>query len=405
MKKTNKNWIIATCFAFVLTILSAFIVGLGGVMNFIPAGQANGITYGLKAAIADYGANWTFSTSGRRAMLQAGFVIVGALFFVLASIVTIKKKKYFGFIGVIGGTCAILFVPFLAILAAIIYRASAMTVAALWTIAVSAVLLALGFIFSIYSLATAPSMAKEEEKEEEVAAPAAKEAVFDEEAARRVADEEISKAFDAREEGISEDRVNELIADAIAAHNEELHTEYVEEETDSEEEETPAEEAKPVEDAKEEVAAEETASEETPDDDDPFSKLRSKKRASFETRLKKADADLRHKYYDLRDYIKSYGVKNRISNPGDTFSAHRERYVFVTISGKHIKAFFALDPKDYESGTIPVEKMDSKKYEDIPCCLRIKSDLSYRRAMKLVDDVMAKKGVAKPEAPKDEESK
>ena len=174
---------------------------------------------------------------------------------------------------------------------------------------------------------------------------------------------------------------------------EELHTEYVEEETPAEEpkEEEPAEEA-------------EETSEETESEEDPFGKLRAKKRASFETRLKKSDADLRHKYYDLRDYIKSYGVNNRISIPGDTFSAHRERLVFLTITGKHMKAYFALDPKDYEKSPIPVESVETKKFQDVPTCLRIKSDLSFRRAQKLVDDLMTKKGLVKKEEDKPEQA-
>ena len=91
----------------------------------------------------------------------------------------------------------------------------------------------------------------------------------------------------------------------------------------------------------------------------------------------------------------SYGIKNRVSIPGDTFSAHRERYVFITITGKKLKVNYALDPKDYENGTIPVETNNSKKFEDLPLTFKIRSDLSYRRALKLVDDVMAKKGITK----------
>ena len=95
----------------------------------------------------------------------------------------------------------------------------------------------------------------------------------------------------------------------------------------------------------------------------------------------------------------SYGIKNRVSIPGDTFSAHRERYVFLTISGKHIKAYFALDPKDYENSTIPVETTNIAKYEDVKCTLKVRSDLSFRRACMLVDAVMAAKGVNKGDAP------
>ena len=112
--------------------------------------------------------------------------------------------------------------------------------------------------------------------------------------------------------------------------------------------------------------------------------------------LKNSEYDLRHKYYDLRDYIKSYGVNNRISIPGDTFSAHRVRYAFITINGKHIKAFFKADPDKYADSPIPVKRAKAKKFEDLPLEFKVQSDLSFRRACKLVDDIMAEAGFEKP---------
>lgn len=129
-------------------------------------------------------------------------------------------------------------------------------------------------------------------------------------------------------------------------------------------------------------------------------KGKAKRRVSFETKLKKSDYDLRHQYYDLRDYIRSYGVKNRISIPGDSFSAHRERLVFITISGKHLKVCYALHPSAYNESPIPVKVNDSKKFADVPCEFHVRSNLSFRRACKLVDDVMASKGIVKPEEKK-----
>ncbi|MCQ2771660.1 MAG: hypothetical protein MJ238_00065 [Bacilli bacterium] len=124
-----------------------------------------------------------------------------------------------------------------------------------------------------------------------------------------------------------------------------------------------------------------------------------KKRTKFESKLKRLDKDLRHKYYDLRDYIKSYGINNRVSIPGDTFSLHRERYAFITIAGTKIKIWLALDPAKYADSPIPVEPAKTKKFEDLPSVFKVKSDLSFRRAKKLIDDVMAAKGIEKPAEP------
>ena len=129
-----------------------------------------------------------------------------------------------------------------------------------------------------------------------------------------------------------------------------------------------------------------------------------RKRKPFETRLRNSEYDLRHKYYDLRDYIKWYGLRNRVSIPGDTFSYKRQRYAFVTIVGKHLRIYLQLNPQDYADSTIPVEQAEAKKYEDLPCLLRIKSDLAYRRAKKLVDDLMVKIGMPRPEGEEPKET-
>lgn len=373
MKLKKSIWLQTTIVGGILVFLSAFCIGLGGVADWIPSGKNHGVRFGLKAAISEYGAVWAGRNNGKCALIMIGCIIMAVLFAILCSIFLAKKKKYFGFIGMVVDILAILFFPFTVILANQLINAGAMTPAPMWIILIAVLALFVGQFEATVGLLLSPAIGAADAQEEAEEKPVEEEKpVFDEEAARRVADEEIKKA--------------------IAAHVEELHTEYVEEETPAEEpKEEPAEEA-------------EETSEETEIEEDPFGKLRAKKRASFETRLKKSDADLRHKYYDLRDYIKSYGVNNRISIPGDTFSAHRERLVFLTITGKHMKAYFALDPKDYEKSPIPVEGVDTKKFQDVPTCLRIKSDLSFRRAQKLVDDLMAKKGLVKKEEDKPEQA-
>ena len=198
-------------------------------------------------------------------------------------------------------------------------------------------------------------------------------------------------------------------------------------------EEKPAEEAKPVEEKKEEPKPAEEKKEEKPEEKPVAAaqpqpvvvvikqeaaqpapveekkaapapviaaKGKARRRASFETKVKNSDEDLRHKYYELRDYIKSYGIHNRVSIPGDTFSAHRQRYIFVTISGKHLKVSYDLNPNDYKNSTIPVEFNKAKKFADLALLFKVRSDLSLKRAKILVDDIMKAKGVEKPEEKK-----
>jgi len=121
-------------------------------------------------------------------------------------------------------------------------------------------------------------------------------------------------------------------------------------------------------------------------------------RIPFEERMKVAEQDLLDNYNELKNYILSYGVKSRVSNSGDTFRLHTETYVKITIAGKGLKLYYALDPKAYADSTIPVTDVSHKSiYVEIPACFKVKSVLSVKRAKQLVDDVMAKKGLVKGE--------
>lgn len=121
-------------------------------------------------------------------------------------------------------------------------------------------------------------------------------------------------------------------------------------------------------------------------------------RIPFEERMKVAEQGLLDNYNELKNYILSYGVKSRVSNSGDTFRLHTETYVKITIAGKGLKLYYALDPKDFANSTIPVTDVSRKGiYAEIPACFKVKSVLSVKRAKQLVDDLMAKKGLAKGE--------
>lgn len=130
-------------------------------------------------------------------------------------------------------------------------------------------------------------------------------------------------------------------------------------------------------------------------EDDYFAKLNKHRREGFESRIAASDEDLKAKYDELVAYIGSYGIKGRLSLPGITFSRHCERFVFITVSGKKLKAYFALDPEEYRDGTYPTVVSQAKKFEDLPVMMSVRSDLSLKRAKTLIDDVMAGKGISK----------
>ena len=117
-------------------------------------------------------------------------------------------------------------------------------------------------------------------------------------------------------------------------------------------------------------------------------------RIPFEERIVSADKAMKDNYNELKNEILSYGVKSRISNSGDTFRLHRKTYVKITIAGKSLKLYFALDPKDYKDSTIPFQDAGEKNaYAEIPFVFKVKSELSMKRAKQLIQDVMEKDGL------------
>ncbi len=110
-------------------------------------------------------------------------------------------------------------------------------------------------------------------------------------------------------------------------------------------------------------------------------------RIPFPTRLLDADEEMKANYNELKAECLSYGLKSRLSNSGDTFRLHTKTYVKITVAGKSLKLYLALDPKDYENSTIPVKDAGGKNiYREIPVVFKVKSPLSMKRAKQLIAD-------------------
>ena len=173
------------------------------------------------------------------------------------------------------------------------------------------------------------------------------------------------------------------------------------------EEPAPAEEA-PVEEAKEEVVAEEAPApvveaapaplftkKEVPEGEPEAPKY---ERLTFAERLLQSEQDVQDLYNEIKNEILSYGVKSRISANGDTFRLHKKMYVRITVAGKSLKLYFALDPKDYADSKLPIQDASDKDmYTDIPLCFKVKSGLSVRRCKELIQDTMDKDGLEQGE--------
>lgn len=121
-------------------------------------------------------------------------------------------------------------------------------------------------------------------------------------------------------------------------------------------------------------------------------------RIPFQERMINAEKEMKSNYNELKNEFLSWGLKSRVSNSGDTFRLHRKTYAKLTIAGKSLKLYFALDPKDYADSTIPVQDASSKEcYAEIPLIFKVKSPLSMRRCKELIQTVCEKDGLEQGE--------
>ena len=131
-------------------------------------------------------------------------------------------------------------------------------------------------------------------------------------------------------------------------------------------------------------------------------KKKSAPRIPFAEKMVKADKDLQDKYNEIKNEILSYGVNSRVSIACDTFRLHRKPYVKINIVGKTLKVYFALKPKDFVDSPIPVmDASDKVAYEEVPALLKVKSNLSVKRAKELVKLAMEADGVERENVPED----
>ena len=388
----NKKILRTTCIAFVLWLIAALITGILGVSDLCNGGvgilNSELFTYGLRASIQYYCLMWKPSQFSHPTAYVGVVLVFVALTMGIATIVlAIKKKKPVLFLTALTEIIAIGFLPFIFIFVIPMVEMRVMRAVPMLLMGGATGLNLFAIYFAILPvirdlLGLLDKAAGAEQKKEECCCG---------------------------EAGLGEEEVRALVKEGVDQHVEEYHQEKEEEPAPApapEKEPEPEPEPEPEEEPEEEDEEEEEEDDEAPAEvgADGLVIKGKRKRKPFETRLRNSDYDLRHKYYDLRDYIKWYGLRNRVSIPGDTFSYKRQRYAFVTIVGKHLRIYLQLNPQDYADSTIPVEQAEAKKYEDLPCLLRIKSDLAYRRAKKLVDDLMAKIGMPRPEGEEPKET-
>lgn len=119
---------------------------------------------------------------------------------------------------------------------------------------------------------------------------------------------------------------------------------------------------------------------------------------SFTAKLIQSPEETKKYYEELKNEVLSYKKTNsRISWHHDAINAGRNYVLKFAIRGKTLCVYLPLNADDYVDSKYKVEKVESKKYEDVPCLYRIKNDRRLGYAKELIAIVCANLGLEKGE--------
>ena len=123
---------------------------------------------------------------------------------------------------------------------------------------------------------------------------------------------------------------------------------------------------------------------------------------SFAAKLKQSEDDIKGYYRALKNALTEYKkINSNISWHGDRFNFGRDTVARITITGKTLGLYLALDPADPEFKQTVYRQKDvskQKAYEGTPFMVKIKSDGGLKKALRLVIALAEKLGAEKDEA-------
>lgn len=117
---------------------------------------------------------------------------------------------------------------------------------------------------------------------------------------------------------------------------------------------------------------------------------------SFTAKLIQSPGETKKYYEELKNEVLSYKKTNsRISWHYDAVNVGRNYVLKFAVRGKTLCVYLPLNADDYTNSKYKVEKVESKKYEDVPCLYRIKNDRRLGYAKELIALVAANYGLEK----------
>lgn len=116
---------------------------------------------------------------------------------------------------------------------------------------------------------------------------------------------------------------------------------------------------------------------------------------SFTAKMSQSEDDVKAYYSDLKNALLGYKkIRSNVSWHGDRFNYGRETIAKMGINGKTLCFYLALDPNDEETfkPTVYHQKNvgDQKAHESTPFMVKVKSAAAVKKALRLVDALVAK---------------
>ena len=122
---------------------------------------------------------------------------------------------------------------------------------------------------------------------------------------------------------------------------------------------------------------------------------------SFIARIIQSDDDCKQYYGAVKHALLSYKkVNSNVAWGNERFNKGRETIARMKIRGKTLVIYLALDPNEYKTSVYHhVDVSDNKSVLGTPMMIKVKSPLGVRKAIRLIDEMLAKRNGEKRELP------
>lgn len=122
---------------------------------------------------------------------------------------------------------------------------------------------------------------------------------------------------------------------------------------------------------------------------------------SFIARIIQSDDDCKQYYGAVKHALLSYKkVNSNVAWGNERFNKGRETIARMKIRGKTLVIYLALDPNEYKTSVYHhADVSDNKSVLGTPMMIKVKSPLGVRKAIRLIDEMLEKRGGEKRELP------